>query len=88
LDKIYSDFYDAYNLYCNGSNAKKRKDGERKVESVIFLSKYYVEKYPEVVPLIAEGNPYLYEEFFLPRYFKNDLPKLLSMIKEKIESFK
>jgi hypothetical protein len=86
LDTIYSDFYLAYPLYENGSNKQKRKEGEQKVDNAIHLAEYHLSKCPEAIELLTNGNPFLYDEFLSPRYFKNDMPNLLQKIKEKIES--
>ncbi|WP_289665952.1 hypothetical protein [Flavobacterium panacagri] len=94
LDGILSDFLFTYPTYKNGKNKKIRGDAERKVDNTIALADYHVRNNWEVYELLTGGSDVndfgrsiIYEEFRRPNYFGGDLSKLLTKIKEKINSF-
>jgi hypothetical protein len=89
LEKLHSDFHEAYPDFNSGKNKAIRKAAERRVDSAITLTKLNIERNPEILELFAKsefGHPFAYDEFYQARYFGRDMSKFLRMIKEKIDS--
>lgn len=93
LDRIHSDFLFAYPNYKKGKNKKIRSDAERQVDNAISLADYHIRDNWEIYELFTGGpdvndfgRSIIYEEFCRPHYFGGDLSKLLTLIKEKINS--
>lgn len=86
LDTIHYDFYLAYPVYNNGSNKQKRGEGEKKVRHAINQAVAIIDQSPDIYQLLTNGNYFLYDEFLRPDYFNNDMPRLLSKIRDKIKS--
>lgn len=84
LESILSDFNLAYEMHKTATNKQDINNAESNAKKAIFKAKRQVEQYPEVYKLITGGNVFLYDEFFIPKYFVRDMPALLSKIQDKL----
>lgn len=89
LERLHSDFSEAYPDSDSGRNKAIRKAAERRVDSAITLTKLHIERNPELLDLFAKsefGHPFAYDEFYQARYFGRDMSKFLTILREKIDA--
>lgn len=93
LDREYSNFLMDYPQSEKGKNQKIRKTASARVKNQIDLCCMWIERYGEAYQLATGedasdfGRKINWDEFQLPRYFKNDMRKFLQDVKDKINSF-
>ncbi|MGE8553994.1 MAG: hypothetical protein ACN6OB_08660 [Chryseobacterium jejuense] len=97
IHKILSDclyeFRIGYSDYKNGSNAKIRKEGERKMDSSISLAERWILNNREIYEIASGGNnrsefdrAIYIEETFRINYFSRDMEEILKELKKIIDS--
>ncbi|MDA3852989.1 MAG: hypothetical protein PF444_01925 [Bacteroidales bacterium] len=84
LDSLLTDFNLAYAMHTSATNKQDINNADSNAKKVIFKAKRQIERHPEVYKLITGGNVFLYDEFFIPKYFTRDMPALLTKIKDKL----
>lgn|SRR5690554_972795 len=93
LDQQYVRFLSAYGAFKNGKNKQIRDDAEREVDNAIRTSVINIKNKRDVYLLVTSerGDDYhrsiIFDEFQLPRYFKDEMHNLLRKIETKIKSF-
>jgi hypothetical protein len=92
LKGIYNRFLEDYYEYEHGRNKKIRAAALNNACSGIMLACHHIEKNFEIYKLLTGGDgrddysrTLSYDEFKLPRYFKNDMKDLLHKIKRETE---
>lgn len=91
LDKYYYEFSNIFTDWEYGKNKTIKHNAESPLNNKIYVIDNYIRNNHEVYMLLIgdktkpdEGLFISYDEFLIPRYLNNDLPRLLSKIRERI----